>query len=87
MRGDIVLLNIYGSVLCPDCVQCVEACKQAGMSFTFHDFGEDLSALKTFLKIRESSPLFDQVRENGQIGIPCLVWEDGHVTLDWKAVM
>lgn len=77
------MLKIYGSMLCKDCVQCVEELKNAKVDFEFCDFADSLLYLKEFLKIRDESPLFDAVREKGSIGIPAIQREDGTVTLDW----
>ena len=75
---------IYGSMLCPDCVECVKDLDAAGTAYTFCDFADDLSHLKAFLKIRDTEPLFDDVKREGKIGIPCLVYDDGTVSLNWK---
>lgn len=77
------MLTIYGSRLCPDCVRCIEDLTAAGVEFEYHDFGEELRALKVFLSLRETEPVFDAVRAAGKIGIPCIVREDGSVTLEW----
>ena len=77
------MLKVYGSLSCPDTVQCCEDLKKAGVEFEYLDFGEKTANLKEFLKIRDSSPLFDPVRAEGNIGIPCIQREDGSVTLDW----
>lgn len=81
------MIKIYGSMLCPDCVKCREDLDQAGITYAYLDFAEDLRHLKEFLKIRETSPLFEEVKAGGGIGIPCIVKEDGSVTLDWKELM
>lgn len=81
------MIKIYGSMLCKDCVQCREDMDKAGIAYEYMDFADDLVHLKEFIAIRESSPLFDAVRENGGIGIPCIVKEDGTVTLDWESFM
>lgn len=81
------MLKIYGSMLCKDCVQCVADLKEAQVEFEFHDFADELPALKEFLKIRDSELIFDAVREKGSIGIPCIVREDGSVTLEWDEFM
>ena len=81
------MLKIYGSMLCKDCVQCDKDLKEAGVAFEFHDFADELFALKEFLKLRDSEAVFGPVREQGFIGIPCIVREDGSVTLDWKEFM
>ena len=77
-------MKIYGSMLCPDCVRCREELDRAGVTYEFLDFGDNLKNLKEFLKIREGNPLFDEARREGNIGIPCLVEEDGSARLDWQ---
>lgn len=78
------MLKIYGSMLCKDCVACVEALTRGGVPFEFLDFAADLGSLKAFLAIRDGNPLFDEIRGQGKIGIPCIVREDGTVTLTWE---
>ena len=78
------MLKIYGSMLCPDCVDCRADLDQAGVPYEFLDFAEKLQNLKEFLKIRDGSALFDDARKNGSIGIPCVLREDGSITLDWQ---
>lgn len=77
------MLKIYGSMLCPDCVACTQELDKAGVEYEYLDFGESLLHLKEFLKLREL-PDFDEARKNGSIGIPCILREDGSVTLDWS---
>ena len=77
------MLKIYGSMLCKDCVECVQDLKSKNLEFEFCDFADSLLYLKEFLKLRDGNPLFDGVREKGSIGIPAIVKEDGSVTLDW----
>ena len=77
------MLKIYGSMLCPDCADCCKKLREASVEFEFCDFAESLLNLKEFLKLRDSSDLFDEIRSAGKIGIPCIVRKDGSVTLDW----
>ena len=77
------MLKIFGSPLCPDCVLCREALDQAGVEYVYMDITGNLLFLKKFLKLREQ-PEFDTVRQRGQIGIPCILREDGSLTFDWK---
>lgn len=81
------MIKIYGSMLCKDCVQCREDLDRAGVSYEYLDFSDNLLYLKEFLAIRDRNPLFQEVREKGTIGIPCIVLEDGSVTLDWETIM
>lgn len=78
------MLTIYGSMLCKDCVQCRKELDQAGIAYDFWDITQDLRHLKAFLKLRESNSLFNQACQDGQIGIPCIVRQDGSLTLDWE---
>ena len=78
------MLKIYGSMLCPDCVECRKDLDEAGIDYEYLDFSQDLRSLKEFLKLRDTLPMFDAVREKGGIGIPCILREDGSATLDWE---
>ena len=40
------------------------------------------AGLKAFLKLRDNHPAFETVTQNGYIGIPALVLENGDVVLD-----
>jgi glutaredoxin-related protein len=81
------MIKIYGSMLCPDCVQCRKELDEAGVAYEYLDFSENLRNLKEFLAIRDGNPLFDSLRQGGKIGIPCIVREDGSVTLVWDEFM
>lgn len=78
------MLKIYGSMLCKDCIQCREDLDRAGQRYEFLDFGRGLVNLKEFLKLRDNSPVFEDARREGYIGIPCIVREDGSLTLNWQ---
>ena len=77
------MLKIYGTPLCPDCVQCVEDLAAAGVEFEYLNISENLRYLKELLKHRDSNVLFDDLRAAGKIGIPCIEREDGSITLEW----
>ena len=73
---------VYGSKQCPDTVTCLTALHAAGTPYEFRDLAE-LSALKEFLKYRDTLSLFDPVKAKGGVGIPLLVREDGTFTFEW----
>lgn len=75
-------MKMYGSHLCPDVREAIETLKERGIEYDYADITTDLADLKAFLKIRETSPLFDAVKEAGGIGIPCFVKDNGQVSLD-----
>lgn len=78
------MLKIYGSMLCKDCVECVDDLKKENVEFEFLDFADSLLNLKDFMKLRDGSSVFDEIRSAGKIGIPCVVRPDGSFTLDWQ---
>ncbi len=78
------MLKIYGSMLCKDCVQCREDLDNDGISYDYLDFKDDLKNLKEFLALRDSLDIFKSVKDNGTIGIPCIVDDEGNVSLDWE---
>lgn len=78
------MLTIYGSMLCPDCVKCREDLDRAQVEYQYLDFFDQLKNLKEFLAIRDKSDLFDEVKAKGGIGIPCILREDGTITLSWE---
>lgn len=79
-------MKIYGSMLCPDCVQCREDLDKKGISYEYLDFSDSLRNLKEFLSLRDNNPAFASVKEEGRIGIPCILLPDGTVTLAWDSI-
>lgn len=77
------MLKIYGSMMCPDCVACRKDLDEAGIAYEYLDFSESLLNLKSFLLLRDGNEAFDEVKAEGGIGIPCILREDGTLTLDW----
>ena len=78
------MLKIYGSMLCPDCVECRADLDRAGIEYEFLDFADSLLNLKEFLRLREGE-CFASVKEAGAIGIPCILQDDGSIRFDWSA--
>ena len=78
------MLKIYGSMMCPDCVECRRDLDEAGVAYEYLDFADDLRNLKAFLALRDKEPAFETIRAEGKIGIPCILGEDGTVSLDWS---
>ena len=78
------MLRIYGTLRCPDCVECLADLDKAKVEYEFLDFDRDLKLLKELLKLRDQYAEFAEVREAGNIGIPCIVRPDGSVSLCWE---
>ena len=54
--------------------------------FTLVDIGKHVVYLKAFLQLRDRDEAFREAREQGYVGIPCFVREDGSVTLSYEDV-
>jgi glutaredoxin-related protein len=77
------MLIIYGSDLCPDCVNCKADLDKAGVAYEYRSITEHLPYMKEFLAIRDKEAIFAPAKEGGSIGIPCILDGD-RVNLDWE---
>ncbi len=75
-------MKVYGAQICIDCRIYREIQKKRGFAAEFIEITEDTGKLKEFLARRDREPVFQTVREQGGIGIPYFVNEDGRTTLD-----
>lgn len=70
-------LFLFGSKLCPDCGPAKAFLEEKGVKFRYFDITENLGYLKFLLKYRDERKEFDSIRQDGKIGIPCLMVGDG----------
>jgi len=80
-------VTVIGSHLCPDTLYALNRLSEAKAEIEFKDLSASLPDLKTYLSLRQESPAYADIRENGGIGIPCFVLEDGTATRDLSAVL
>ena len=78
------MLKVYGTEICPDCVACKKGYDGNGVAYEYVDIFGSLRNLKEFLHLRDTLPLYDEVKARGAIGIPTVVTEEGEVSLDWE---
>ena len=76
-------MKVTGSHLCPGILYTLNRFSEAGVEIGF----KSLPDLKVYLALRQDSPACADIRENGGIGIPCFILEDGTVTRDLRAVL
>lgn len=95
-KGIKMKVQIYGSQQCPGCVEAKKALSEKEADFEFIDLSENLYNLKRFLAFREQEEIYKPFREQalkkdypdeGRIGIPCFVLEDGERTMDLDYVL
>ncbi|MDO5350212.1 MAG: glutaredoxin [Lachnospiraceae bacterium] len=80
-------VTVIGSHLCPDTLYALNQLAANKADIEFKNLSASLPDLKVYLAQRENNPLYAAVRENGGIGIPCFVLEDGTTTLDLNDVL
>ena len=78
-------VTVIGSHLCPDTLYALNRLSEAKAEIEFKNLSASLPDLKDYLALRQDSPAY--IRENGGIGIPCFVLEDGTATRDLAAVL
>ncbi len=78
------MLTVYGSPLCPDCRVFKANLDAHGVAYEYIDIHKNIRNLKAFLKLRDSLPVFEPVKQVGGVGIPAILGKDGAVTLDWE---
>ena len=75
-------MKVYGSDICIDCRNYKALASGRKLEAAYIDITESTLNLREFLHIRDTQPLFDEVRSRGGIGIPLFVHEDGRMTLE-----
>ena len=75
-------MKVYGAEICIDCRNYKAIEKSRGFSAEYIDITYDTKNLKEFLAIRDTDPVFEEVRARHGIGIPLFVREDGAKTFD-----
>jgi len=74
-------ITVYGHKCCPDCQKLLQTFNDNKIEYTFMDMSETVSAVKGFVKLRETRPEFDEIKAAGALGIPCIVVNDGEEIL------
>ena len=78
---------MFGTNACPDCMEAVKALDEKNADYMYLEFSESTANLKRFLKLRDTEPLFDEVKAKGAIGVPCFKLSDGTLTLNLEEVL
>jgi glutaredoxin-related protein len=77
-------MKLFGSDLCPWCLDCKENLDKYGIPYTFVDINASMRNLAIFLKMRDTHPIFTHAKAAHDIGIPALVDEDRKIILNWE---
>nr|WP_300001958.1 glutaredoxin [Tissierella sp.] len=59
-----------------------EFLSQNEIKYKYRDITESMMNLKLFLKHRDNDPIFDHVKEEGSVGLPCIVIGKDQIVFD-----
>lgn len=75
-------MKIYGTDLCPDCVEAKRKLDEKNIPYDYVDITESIGNLKAFMKMRDEEPAFDEAKKAGAVGVPAFVLDDGEIRLE-----
>ena len=68
---------VFGSKHWPDCEPAKEYLSRNNIKYVYLDISEGMFNLKKFLKYRDNYEEFNEIKEAGKVGLPCIVINDG----------
>lgn len=76
-------ITMYGAEICPDCVEAKKLLSiEESIELDYRNITESTRILKEFLAYRDHEAIFVSVKEEGRIGIPFFLLEDGTKTFE-----
>ncbi len=82
------MFKVYGSIKCPDCINCKANFDEYKIEYEFIDVLDSLKNLKKFLHYRDNHPeVFERLIKIGDIGLPAIVDENDKVFTDWETYL
>lgn len=76
------MIKVYGTHLCKDCQELKELYHTHQIAYEFYEFCDQIGNLKEFIRLRDENPIFEEAKKEGCLGIPCIILDDGTVTLN-----
>lgn len=80
-------IRLLGSHLCQDTLYALMKLKDEKVTVEFGNISTNFPVLKEFMNMREQDPVFCQVKEQGGLGIPLFILEDGTRSLSLSDVL
>ena len=72
-------ITMFGAKACQQTVEAAKVLNQTGVYYEYLDICEDLDFLKRFMQLRDTRAEFDEIRQNGDIGIPCIIVDEEQI--------
>lgn len=78
---------VFGSKHWPGCEPAKEYLSKNNIKYLYLDITENMLNLKRFLKYRDNYPEFQEIKDSGIVGLPCIVINDGEkILFDYNEV-
>ena len=75
-------MKFYGSMICADTVYADKVLRSNNIDVEYIDITANIANMKEFIRLRDSRKEFDSEKENGYVGIPAFLKEDGSIEFD-----
>lgn len=80
-------VTVFGSHLCPGTLAALNQLSAAGVDVNFRDILSCHADLRAYLHLRETHEIYADIRGTERLGIPCMICEDGTITMDVEEVL
>jgi glutaredoxin-related protein len=80
-------VTVVGSHLCPDTLYALCQLRDKNIEVDFKDLSSSLPDLKEYLTLRDGLEIYNSIKAEGGIGIPCFIQEDGSKTFDLHEIL
>ncbi|MDD6154691.1 MAG: glutaredoxin domain-containing protein [Eubacteriales bacterium] len=81
------MIKFYGSPNCVHCRQFRANLDSNRLNYEYIDIDSSILKLREFLRLRDTRHEFDEAKCEGRVGVPAIVYEDGSISLDWRAYL
>lgn len=68
---------MFGSKHWPECSPAKELLLQNNINYLYLDITENMFNLKKFLKFRDNYKVFNEIKINNRVGLPCIIVNNG----------
>ena len=80
-------IRLLGSHLCQDTLYALMKLKDKNVTVEFGNISTNFPVLKEFMNMREQDPVFCRIKEQGGLGMPLFILEDGTKSLSLSDVL
>ncbi|MCD8037193.1 MAG: glutaredoxin [Clostridiales bacterium] len=80
-------ITVIGSHLCPDTLEALGKLAVIKADTDFKDILANHDNLRSYLKLRDTNPMYDDIRGTDRMGIPCFIFENGDMSFDTDEVI